>query len=105
MDISLVSPAISLSTVVVLAGKWYHDHMTIKDMKVTLETKDKRLKVLETEKVRVREALDRTYVSTTFLFKNVYSIEAIDAKVREYTKDVQRFEKSLESLSPFKCTK
>jgi len=79
-ELSLSPSIVSMGTLFILAGKWYHDHMTIRDLKDRETKKDERIKILENEQIKIIEALDRTYVSREFLYKHFLGREDIEEK-------------------------
>ena len=102
-EISLTPSIISLSTLVVLAGKWYHDHMTVRDIKAGEEKRNERLGVIEKENLRIIEALERTYVSKEYIFKYFFSREDIEEKLKHLDSTIKNelshINSSLEKLS------
>jgi hypothetical protein len=98
-----MSSSISLGTLIVLAGKWYHDHMTIKDIKLNEAKRNKQISHIETENVKIIEALERTYVSKDYIFKYFFSREDIELKMKHLentlTNELSHVNKALEKLT------
>jgi len=103
LEISVARDILPMFTLLVLAGKWYHDHMTVKDIKA--ETKLLKVNFVEIEKVNLKiiEALDRTYVSKEYIFKYFFSREDIEEKIKHLDSTMKtelvHINNSLEKLS------
>ena len=98
-----ISSSISLGTLIVLAGKWYHDHMTIKDIKLNEAKRNKQISHIETENVKIIEALERTYVSKEYIFKYFFSREDIEEKMKHLestlSSELSHINKAIENLT------
>jgi hypothetical protein len=99
-----ISSSLSIGTLVVLAGKWYHDHMTIKEMKVSEQKLNKQISHVETENIKIIEALERTYVSKEYIFKYFFSRKDIEVKFKHLESTISS-ELSHMSLSIERLTK
>jgi len=98
-----IGSSISLGTLIVLAGKWYHDHMTLKDIRRRNLKTDKQIITIEKENLKIIEALERTYVSKDYIFKYFFSREDIEEKLKHLesslTNELSHMNKSLEKLT------
>lgn len=103
LEITSLQNILSFATLFILVAKWYHDHMTIKDLKLQAESKRNRLDLLEKEQVKVAEALDRTFVSKEYIFKYFFSREDIDEKLKHLDSTIKNelshINSSIENLS------
>jgi len=102
-EISLTPSIISMSTLAILIGKWYHDHMTVREMKQGDGKRNERLELIEKENLKIIEALERTYVSKEYIFKYFFSREDIDEKLKHLDSTIKselsHINASLEKLS------
>jgi hypothetical protein len=82
LEVLFTQDIVSISTLLILAAKWYHDHLTIKEIKEDNSNLKKSFSVIEKENLKIIEALERTYASKEYLFKNFLSGKDIDEKLK-----------------------
>lgn len=103
MEISAVRDILPAFTLLVLAGKWYHDHMTIKDIRADTKVLKDDFIEIEKDSLKIIEALERTYVSKEYIFKYFFSREDIDEKLKHLDSTIKNelshINASLEKLS------
>jgi len=103
LEISFAQNIIPTATLLILAGKWYHDHMTIKEVKEDNSNLKKTFSLIEKENLKIIEALDRTYVSKEYIFKYFFSREDIDEKLKHLDSTIKNelshINTSIEKLS------
>lgn len=82
MEISVASILTVAGSLLLYFAKWYHDHNTIQDLKKSKFDKEDRLKKIESELLKLDEALNRTYVSAEYLYNSFYDKDDIDMKLQ-----------------------
>jgi len=69
------------TTMILYFAKVYHDHQIIIELQKSKENKDKRLKAMEDEVIKIIEALERTYTTSSRLYDKFYDKDDIDLKL------------------------
>jgi len=75
------------TSLVLYSAKWYHDHQVITDLKQSKIDKEKRIKHIEDEIIKIIEALERTYPTSSYLYDKFYDKDDLDMKL-EHLKEL-----------------
>lgn len=89
MEVAFTPTTISFVTIVMIFAKWYHDHLTIVDIKIITSKKEKRLKYIEDELLKIIEALERTYTTSSYLYDNFYDKEDLNQKFESLKEQIR----------------
>jgi len=91
MEIAFTPTTISFATIIMIFAKWYHDHLTIGDIKSATTKKEKRLKYIEDELIKIVEALERTYTTGSYVDDKFYDKDDIDLKLEALKEQIKVF--------------